>query len=147
LKAGLQKTRASSEVPLRRKGGEMRVGARENAERFGEHFEELYLRAESFDVSVVDCIPQHEVDVEGGRVPGEKKVEQAAQRLNVSYPGCSGVSAAAVKAAVSTDAEVRGGFGEGGRGVLGVGDSTSRVGRWALEDPPEVGGSEQSWKL
>jgi len=56
----------------------------------------------------VDCIPQHEVDAEGGSVPGEKEVEQAVQGLNVSSPGCSGVSAAAVKAAVSADAEVRG---------------------------------------
>jgi len=91
----------SLEVPLKRKSGEVCVGAKENAERFGEHFEELYLRAEGFDASAIDCIPKHEVDEEGGRVAGEKEVVmQAVQRLNVSSPGCSGVSAAAVKAAM-----------------------------------------------
>jgi len=56
----------SSEVPLKRKDGVVCVGAKENAERFGGHFGELYLRAESFDGSVIDCIPQHEVNVGGG---------------------------------------------------------------------------------
>jgi len=42
----------------------------------------------------------------GGRVPDEEKAMQAVQRLNVSSPGCTGVSAAAVKAVI-TDEGVR----------------------------------------
>jgi len=98
LKSGLQKTVVSSEVPWKRKSGGVCIGAKENAEKFGEHYEKLYMRTEGFDESAIDCIPQHEVDEDGGRVPGEKEVLQAIRRLNVSYPGCSGVSAATVKA-------------------------------------------------
>lgn len=66
LKAGLRKTIASSEVPLKKKDGVVCVGAKENAGRFGEHFGQLHLREESFDESALDCIPQHEVDEGGG---------------------------------------------------------------------------------
>jgi len=53
LKAGLQKTVASSEVPLKKKDGVVCVGAKENAERFGGHFGELYLRGKRFDESAL----------------------------------------------------------------------------------------------
>jgi len=124
----------------------------------GQHFDELYMRTGGFDESALECIPQHEVDEEGGRegsyqLPGEKEVEQAVQRqvecfVTGMLGGEGSAAAVKVKEAASTDAEVRGALV---RVVGGFWESevrsSSRVGGWALEDPSEIGGSEQSWEL
>jgi len=102
LKGGLQKTRTATSVPLKKKSGEVCVGAVENAERFREHFLELYGRKEKFDWGVLDSIQQHEVWEEAGRIPSDKEIEAAVGKLNLSSPGASGVGAAAVKAVLSS---------------------------------------------
>jgi len=98
LKGGLQKTRKATTVPLKQKSGAVCVGAAENAERFREHFQELYGRWEQFDWGALDSIRQYEGRVEAGRTPSDKEIEVAVGRLNLSSPGVSGISAAAVKA-------------------------------------------------
>jgi len=100
LKGGLQKTAKATAVPLKKKSGEVCVGAAENAQRFKEHFVELYGREEWFDERALDSIVQHEVREEAGRVPDDEEIRAAVKRLNSSSPGKSGVGAVAVKAAI-----------------------------------------------
>jgi len=66
LKGGLQKTRTATAEPLKQKSGEVCVGAAENAERFREHFRELYGRGEKFDWGALDSIRQYEGQLEAG---------------------------------------------------------------------------------
>jgi len=103
LKGGLQKTRTATAVPLKQKSGQVCVGAAQNAERFREHFHELYGRGERFDWGALDSIRQHEEWVEAGRTPSDKEIRAAVGRLNLSSPGVSGIGAAAVKATVMSD--------------------------------------------
>ena len=105
LKAGISKTKPSTDVPLKTKDGVTCKDAAENAARFKEHFSELYGKEEWYDETGLGSIPQHDPKVweDQGRTPDADEIKVAVRRLNVSGPGITGISAAVLKALLLHD--------------------------------------------
>jgi hypothetical protein len=98
LKAGLSKLKPVSSRKMRKPDGSFAQSPAENAEVFGKHFDaSIFGRQPDGDPSVVDSLPQHDIDESLGEKPSTEEYEKARRKLRHTAPGKSGLPAAAFK--------------------------------------------------
>ena len=91
LKAGLTKLQSSNDRPMRKSDGSLYKTPEENTEVFRSHFHQLYGRQPSFDVTVLDSLPQKDICLNCDYNPTENEIRKATQKLKDNGPGDSGI--------------------------------------------------------
>ena len=93
LRAGLEKTRPSRQVQMKKPDGSRCSTPQENADVFKQHFEKLYARSPRYDPSVLDDAAQFPTRFELADPPTRAEIKKAVGQLRCSAPGASGIRA------------------------------------------------------
>ena len=76
---------------MKKPDGSLCSTSAENAEVFQKHFEQLFTREATFDLTVLDSLPQHDI-VEGcDHIPTNDEIKEATLKLRNTAPGNSGI--------------------------------------------------------
>ena len=98
LRGGLSKPKPSSEKMMTKDDGSKCTSSAENAEVFRSHFEKLYGRQPTYDLTVLDLLVQQPIITGCDHLPTDEQVEKAMKKLKNSAPGDSGLTPQAWKA-------------------------------------------------
>ena len=98
LKGSLMKIRPSVQKQMKKTDGSVCQTPKENADVFFNHFKNLFDQEGSYDPTVLDELPQHQIQEGYDHHPTDEEIRKAILKLKNNAPGESGVMSQPLKA-------------------------------------------------